>query len=67
MKIYETKYGPVPADRMSISQRRAMDEADSLDLRKRDHKDIADKIKGVEATAKRINPQPKAKSITGLD
>lgn len=60
MKVYATKYGDVPGNRLSISQRRAMDhvEAHAPDLRKKDNQHWAEAVRSVEAVAKRINPQP---------
>lgn len=55
MKIYSTKYGPVSANRLSISQRRAMD---ATEVRKVDDKDTIALVEAVEEVAKAANPQP---------
>ena len=55
MKIYSTKYGPVSANSLSISQRRAMD---ATEVRKVDDKDTIALVEAVEEVAKAANPQP---------
>lgn len=61
MKVYSTKYGDVPSDRLSVTQRRAMNhiEQHAPDLRKKENKHLSDAARAVEEVAKRINPQPK--------
>lgn len=55
MKTYTTKYGPISASRLSISQRRAMD---AVEVRKVDDKATIALVEAVEAMAKAANPQP---------
>ena len=62
MKTYTTKYGPISANRLSISQRRAMD---ATEVRKVDDEDTIALVAAVEAMAKAANPQPVKSKIKG--
>jgi len=55
---FETKYGPVPAHRLPITLRRAMQHiADhGIDKRSNTGKEMAEALEKVEAIAKVINP-----------
>lgn len=56
--IYETKFGPVPANKLPISLRRVMDHitAHGIDKRSTEGKAMAEALERVEATAKALNP-----------
>ena len=57
MKTYETKSGPVPADRLSVSTRRKVEAALSgqYDLRKKENRDIADAMRAAERIAEQLS------------
>jgi len=57
MKTYETKSGPVPADRLSVSVRRKVEAVLSgqYDLRKKENRDIADAMRAAERIAEQLS------------
>lgn len=56
--IYQTQFGPVPANRLPISLRRIMDHISDhgIDKRSTQGKEMAEAMKRVEAIAKQLNP-----------